>query len=54
MLAWGNLENHQSAWELAKEKMHVGDVRELTSAQFHDLIALATQIEKGTVNVEAL
>ena len=54
MNAWGNLQKDQDSWTLAKMKMGVQDVRELSSKQFHDLVALAQEIKEGHVNVDAL
>jgi hypothetical protein len=47
-MEWGNLDEHDTAWEQAKELLGVGDVRQLTVQEFRDAIALAEQIRKGT------
>ncbi len=50
-LNWGSMKsqllNDNDSWTLAKKKMGVEDVRELSSSRFHDLIALAQSIKKG-------
>lgn len=55
-VAWAgfNQEEHNEAWELAKLKTGVTDVRVLTPQQFSDLVALAEAIRKGEVNVKNL
>ena len=53
-VSWGTLEKDQDAWELAKQKLGVVDVRDLSSSQFHGLITLAQKIKEGHVNVEKL
>lgn len=46
MHTWGNLESHDRAWEQAKQELGVGDVRELSTTQFRNVIARAEQIRK--------
>jgi hypothetical protein len=47
MVAWGNLESHDAAWEQAKRELSVTDVRLLNTLEFRRLIARAEQIRKG-------
>lgn len=43
---WGNLESHTDAWELAKTRLGVADVRDLSTEQFRAVLALAEEIRK--------
>jgi hypothetical protein len=52
MMNWSaltNLDDHQRAWEQAKERLGVKDVRSLSRMEYNDLIALAEEIRRGNV-----
>lgn len=51
---FSNVDDHNRAWELAKQKAGVTDVRDLSREQFSDLCQLAELIRRGEVNVENL
>jgi hypothetical protein len=45
-ITWGSLDTHQDAWTEAKRRKQISDVRDLSTAQFRELLALAEQIRK--------
>jgi hypothetical protein len=49
MVAWGNLESHDTAWEQAKRELGISDVRDLTNDQFHAATARMLEIQRKAV-----
>lgn len=45
-ISWGSLESHTDAWVEAKRRLQISDVRDLSTAQFREVLALAEQIRK--------